>query len=164
MSIYERECKKYSELFLSKMEEQFKLKEAENNKIRKHQMRYLFLVLLVEQVVKSSSRGMLTCLRSTETRKKLVGNKPIPIDLCYSIISNSSGGKLSLLPGDGSVDLIAIRWEKPGTEISERDDLLIYWNDGQWDLRFGINSNDQGRVDENAIRYILHKHFFNDSH
>ncbi|OCJ37337.1 hypothetical protein [Serratia sp. 14-2641] len=164
MSIYESECKKYSELFLSKMEEKFKLKEAENKEIREHQMRYLFLVLLVEQVVKSSSRGMLTCLRATETSIKPVGNKYIPIDLCYSVIKNSSGEKLSLLPCDVSFDKIAMRWETPENESSERDDLLIYWNDGQWDLRFGRNSNDQGRVDENAIRYILHKHFFNDSH
>lgn len=164
MSIYERECKKYSELFLSKMEEQFKLKEAENNEIRKHQMRYLFLVLLVEQVVKSSSWGMLTCLRGTEICKMPVGNKTIPIDLCYSIITNSSGEKLILLPCDVSCEKIAMCWETPEKESSERDDLLIYWNDGQWDLRFGRNSNDQGRVDENAIRYILHKHFFNDSH
>ncbi|WP_447874537.1 hypothetical protein [Serratia fonticola] len=172
--MFDNDCKKISDMFFESVREESTYIEKDKRKQNQLKARYALINMLFEQVVKSCSRELLKISRekhyiklcSVANEKNVSVNnfskkEDVYIDLEISLcaIVKCKDERLSLVP---SADLNSLELKFEGG-FNKSDNFKITWSEegGYWSLIvFSEVDNRIGKLDENAVRRVLHYFFF----
>lgn len=172
--MFEDDSNKISEMFVKAVRVKHFNIDEDKQKQNQLKTRYALINMLFEQVVNSCSRKLLRVSREEHSLKMFSSanennesanrlwvkeNKSIVFNLKLCEIVNYNEDKLSLVPSE---DIYSLELKFKGTNDKDENFKFTWDEDNEyWNLIVLYETENRcGKLDENAVRRILHYYFF----